>query len=82
MIDRLQNYYGIAIRQKKKKKNDLRKMKAAVRATLFHVPHKRRIICIIPISQKEQTVGATFTKIEQMVQVHTRNRQLVQLLPR
>ena len=34
MIDRLQNYYGIAIRQNK---NDLKKMQAAVRATLFHV---------------------------------------------
>ena len=34
MINRLQNYYGIAIRQNK---NDLKKMQAAVRATLFHV---------------------------------------------
>ena len=34
MIDRLQNYYGIAIRQNKK---NLKKMQAAVRATLFHV---------------------------------------------
>ena len=34
MIDRLQNYYGMAIRQNK---NDLKKMQAAVRATLFHV---------------------------------------------
>ena len=34
MIDRLQNYYGMDIRQNK---NDLKKMQAAVRATLFHV---------------------------------------------
>ena len=34
MIDRLQNYYGIAIRQNP---NDLPGMKNAVRATLFHV---------------------------------------------
>ena len=34
MIDRLQNYYGIAIRQNK---NNLKKMQAAVRAALFHV---------------------------------------------
>ena len=34
MIDWLQNYYGIAIRQNKIK---LKKMQAAVRATLFHV---------------------------------------------
>ena len=33
-IDRLQNYYGIAIRQNK---NDLQGMRSAVRATLFHV---------------------------------------------
>ena len=33
MVDRLQNYYGMAIRQNK---NDLKKMQAAVRATLFH----------------------------------------------
>jgi hypothetical protein len=33
-IDRLQNYYGIAIRQNK---NDLEGMKKAVLATLFHV---------------------------------------------
>ena len=34
MIDRLQNYYGINIRQNK---NDLKNMQAAVRGTLFHV---------------------------------------------
>ena len=34
MIDRLQDYYGITIRQNK---NDLKNMQAAVRATLFHV---------------------------------------------
>ena len=34
MIDRLQNYYGITIRQNK---NDLKNMQAAVRGTLFHV---------------------------------------------
>ena len=34
MIDWLQNYYGIAIRQNK---NNLIKIQAAVRATLFHV---------------------------------------------
>ena len=34
MIDRLQNYYGIAIGQNK---NNLIKIQAAVRATLFHV---------------------------------------------
>ena len=33
-IDRLQNYYGIAIRQNK---NDLQGMRSAIRATLFHV---------------------------------------------
>ena len=34
MIDRLQNYYGIAIGQNK---NDLIKMQAALRAILYHV---------------------------------------------
>ena len=34
MIDQLQNYYGMAIRQNK---NDLKNMQAAVRAILFHV---------------------------------------------
>ena len=34
MIDQLQNYYGMAIRQNK---NDLKNMQAAVRATLLHV---------------------------------------------
>ena len=34
MIDRLQNYYGIAIRENK---NNLKAMQAATRATLFHV---------------------------------------------
>ena len=34
MIDRLQNYYGMAIRQNK---NNLKNMQAAVRATLFRV---------------------------------------------
>ena len=34
MIDRLQNYYGIAIRQNQ---NDLKNLQAAVRAFLFHV---------------------------------------------
>jgi hypothetical protein len=34
MIDRMQNYYGIAIRANK---NDLEAMQAATRATLFHV---------------------------------------------
>ena len=34
MIDRLQNYYGIAVRQNV---GDLQKMKQAIHATLFHV---------------------------------------------
>ena len=34
MVDRLQNFYGIAIRQNK---NNIKNMQSAVRATLFHV---------------------------------------------
>ena len=39
MIDRLQNFYGIAIRQNK---GDLKSMQSAVRATLFHVASSKQ----------------------------------------
>nr|XP_047127825.1 uncharacterized protein LOC124808661 [Hydra vulgaris] len=39
-IDRLQNYYGIAIRQNK---NNLSAMKSAIRATLYHVASSKNL---------------------------------------
>ena len=50
MIDRLQNY-GIAIRQNK---NDLKKIQAAVRSTLFHVASSKENNWHYPYCPKEK----------------------------
>ena len=70
MIDRLQNY-GIAIRQNK---NDLKKIQAAVRSTLFHVASSKENNWHYPYCPEEKD-SVNFIKIEQMVQVHTSQDQ-------
>ena len=63
MIDRLQNYYGIAIRSNV---GDLDKMKKAIYASLFHCAHPRgeTFMTIVP---KELKAGVGLTKTVQIV---------------
>jgi hypothetical protein len=64
MIDKLQNYYGIAIRTNCK---DIHSMKKAIYAAFCHCTSLEMII-IIPIAQKVRIAGVELNGIRQMVQ--------------
>ena len=70
MIDKLQNYYGIAIRTNCK---DIDSMKKAIYAAFSIVLPQKRII-IIPIAQKVKVAGVELNGTRQMVQ---RSKNLV-----
>ena len=75
IIDKLQNYYSMAIRQNS---GDLNAMRSATDASLFHVASSATNDYIIPIAHRVQKVGAYSKKIERIILAHI-NLDLVSL---
>ena len=65
IIDKLQNYYGMTVRQNS---GDLNAMKSA--ASLFHVASLPHMIIILIVHQ-DQMVGVYSNPIKQIILAHT-----------